>query len=476
MIDFIIAVRDRDNKRIQRCINSIKKHAETITVVDYGSKKPVKVKNANIIKYNKSKIWNKSHALNLGIKATKSEYICTIDCDIILSEEIIEDIYKNLNHHNVIFNTNVNRIEIKDISKDYNKMIKKSKPWFTKNNYSNIYSRANGGIQIFSREWINLVGGYDEGLGIYWGAMDNRIYEQAKMTNQCVIDLNIPMLHQEHKKTKENNLDRDEREFAEKIRAFKIQYLQELINKGEWENKHTWGGKKPNHDWIIKLVKEWSKKLLPPAKIYIAIINNYSTIPTYFMLNLFRLVRDLKKYNINYSINNIHAAAVDSIRNYSIINALDNNHTHILQLDTDHIYPDDTIVRLLSHKKEFVCGVTTKKIPPFEQTQFYKVDVPKVNFPKNVCKFKEENKLEKIEGTGMVGSLIDLKIFSKLNFPYYDRKYKLGKKGEILETGEDIYFCRQLKKVGVDVWCDKGLSYPHQIFNTFSDRGNITLI
>lgn len=473
-LDFIIAVKNRDNGRIQRCIDSFKSISKEIVVVDYGSEIPVEVKDAKIIRYEGSKIWNKSHALNLGIKATSSEFICTIDCDMILSEELLIQIRNYLNKDNVLFNTNVRRIEIENLSDNFEDMLKKSSTWFEKGSRSNIYSAANGGIQVFPRWWIEHIGGYDEGLGIYWGAMDNRIYEQAKMTNMCLIDLNYPMLHQEHPEKKEDNLPEDERKFANLIRAYKIEYLKDLHKKNNAISKRAWGGEYPNHKWMIDLVKVWEQKILVGVKVYIAIVTNYDHLPIYFVMNLLGIINDARSKGIPCDVYNFHAPAVDSIRNYSVLQAKNEGYTHILQLDTDHTYPEDLIIRLLSHKKEFVCGVTTRKVMPYTQTQFYEVDLPLVNSPGNRCEFKGEEGLVKIEGTGMVGSMIDLKIFEKIEFPFYDRIYDL-RESKVKETGEDIYFCRQLKKAGIPIYCDTSLSYPHQVPNAFADRGELII-
>ncbi|GEM_PF-2193823 len=475
-IDFVLAVRNRENERIQRCINSFKEIANKIFVVDYNSDKPIKLKDCEIIRKEgkEYKIWNKSYALNCGIKKSEADYICTIDCDMILTKDILNAIEKEINENTVIFNTNVCRIELKDISEDYEKMIKKSKPWFEENPRNNIYSSANGGIQVFPRKWINLIGGYDEGIGLYWGAMDNRLFEQAKMDGMTIIDLNIPMFHQEHSKQKEANLPKEEIEFAEKVRLFKIGYLKQLISEGNIISKRSWGGDKPNHEWMIELVKGWEKTLIKRPKVCISIISNFKYIPTYFALNLIRIMENARENGIPIIINNIYAPAVDSIRNYSVLDALCKGATHIVQLDDDHIYPDDMIIRLLEHKKDFVCGVTNRKITPFTQTQFYDVDLDIVNSEGNICNFKEDDGLVKIEGTGMVGSLINLDVFEKIKFPFYNREYDIVD-DKIRETGEDIYFCRKYKKAGFEMFCDTSLNYPHQINNAFVDRGSVTL-
>jgi len=475
-IDFVIAVRNRENIRIQRCIDSFKKYAINIFVVDYGSKKPVKVKNATIIRYDKSRIWNKSHALNLGIKQCTSNYICTIDCDILLNEELIKEIIKNLSTTNAIFNTNVLRVDMCNYSNDYNDMLSKSRLWFSENIRSNLYSAANGGIQVLPREWLYKIGGYDEGLGLYWGAMDNRIYEQAKLENMSIIDLNIPMLHMEHTNTKESQLPPEEVEFANYVRAYKIQYLRKLIEENSILSFRSWGGDYPNHDWMINLVSEWKKTVMIKPRVYLALICNYNQLPTYFVMNLLDIINDAQSKGINLSVNNIKAPAVDSIRNYSVQSAKKEKCTHILQLDTDHLYPADVVSRLLRWDKDFVCGITTRKIQPFTQTQFKRVDVPKVNSPENICKFEGTEGLVEIGGTGMVGSLMKMNIFEKIDFPYYARNYWMDERKNIVETGEDIFFCRQLKKAGIKLYCDTSLSYPHELPNAFADKGEVILV
>jgi len=254
MIDFCIVVRDRENARVQRCVNSLKSpYTGNIIVCDYGSKKPIKLKGCQVIRYAKNSCWNKSHGLNLAIKKTKSPFICTVDCDMILSKEHLELLNRFASEDTVIFNTNVRRLEVKFLNKDYSQMIKNSLHWFGIKR-GQIYSSANGGIQCFSRKWINKVKGYCEGLGLYFGAMDNRIYEQAFMTNQRVINLNLPMIHQEHKNKKEDNLSEKEREFAKKLRAYKPKLLEQWIENNAWKNHSKWGKEKPNQDWIIKKV------------------------------------------------------------------------------------------------------------------------------------------------------------------------------------------------------------------------------
>lgn len=471
-IDFIIAVRDRDDERIQKCIDSIKPLAKSIIVVDYGSKVPVKVNDATVIRYTNSKIWNKSHALNLGIKSSNAPYICTIDCDFVLDELVLEAIKNNLGEFNVIFNTNVRRIESKDLTNNFKQNFIKSKPWFD-DAYHNLYSRANGGIQVFHRKFINAINGYDEGLGAYWGAMDNRIYEQAKGKNMTVIDLNIPMFHQEHEHKKEDNLSEDERDTATYLRAYKSYLLKELIKKGDYIGRPDWGNELPNHDWIFEELKEFKEKSIPKAKVCISITSNFEFLPTYFVIDLISMINYASKFGVTCSVfSSRNSMGIDMIRNSAVDFARESGCDYVLHLDTDHHYPHNTLVKLLQHKKPFVCGVYCKRTTPFEYVQYKNPMKIPINTPKNTYKAEELNGLMRIGASGTAGNLVHIGVYDRISKPYYE--FTTTKKGgKLYKSGEDVNFCRKLHKAGIEVWCDTSLSYPHHVTTFFADRGNI---
>jgi len=77
-ITVIIPVRNRDKARILRCINSFKNWdiVSEVIIVDYASDKPVKLSGKKIkVIRTENNYFNKSHALNLGIKQSRSDYM-----------------------------------------------------------------------------------------------------------------------------------------------------------------------------------------------------------------------------------------------------------------------------------------------------------------------------------------------------------------------------------------------------------------
>lgn len=274
LISFIIPIRDRENQRIQNCVNSLQSDITgEIIIVDYGSKKPIKdIFGAKIIRYTGNKIWNKSHAINLGIKKAEHEYIATIDCDIILSPDFLPIAKEYLGQSSFLYSTNVKRVELEDIAGDFYDMLEHSSEWHINNNRHAIIHNANGGIQIYAKQWISDIGGADESL-IYWGGMDNDIFERAMICRLTTVNLNLIILHQEHKLKKEKQLDKKERIAAIMTKIPKIEYLKSMLNTRQFiRNNGKWGMRKPNQSRFLKSIEEiryLQKKVKAEEKRYV---------------------------------------------------------------------------------------------------------------------------------------------------------------------------------------------------------------
>jgi len=273
MIDFVISVRDRERWRIQQCVNHLQSDMTGIIyVIDYGSKKPIKnIKGAEIIRVgNPTDTWNKSHALNIGIKKCKSPYIATTDCDMIIPQEFFKKIrtyivtyYSNnvpifREEDLFIYSTNVRRVKSRKgtFKQKWNWSIR----WWKKNKRYPI--KSDGGVQLFSKKWIWKVKGYDENF-TYWDGMDNDIHLRALLDHIPVIDLGVQLLHQEHKKDKEEHLTQKEQSIALRMRAIKKQYLIDKEENKIIKNK-GWAGEKPRINIknlkLIKLKKKLKKE------------------------------------------------------------------------------------------------------------------------------------------------------------------------------------------------------------------------
>jgi len=68
---------------------------------------------------------------------------------------------------------------------------------------------------------------------------------------------------------------------------------------------------------------------------------------------------------------------------------------------------------------------------------------------------------EKVGGSGMSGLLVAREVFEKLEDPWFRFIYDTD--GRLL-LGEDVYFYRNVRHAGYDVWCEYAL--PQQHFKT----------
>lgn len=169
-----------------------------------------------------------------------------------ISPDFLISAKKYINPNSFLYSINVRRIELQDVSDNFNDMLLKSSPWNdSKGRYSLIHN-ANGGIQIYPKDWIAGIGGADESL-IYWGGMDNDVFERAIMSKMATVNINIPILHQEHKLKKEKQLSGADRINAIFAKIPKAEYLNKMLKEGKYiRNDMKWGLQKPNQERFLK--------------------------------------------------------------------------------------------------------------------------------------------------------------------------------------------------------------------------------
>lgn len=132
-------------------------------------------------------------------------------------------------------------------------------------------------------------------------------------------------------------------------------------------------------------------------------------------------------------------------RTYCVVQAIKNNCTHILFIDDDMTFPPETLEKLLSHGKAIV-GVAShsRKLPLTSTVSMYDEEMPKELF--------------KCHAVGMGVALIDLKIFSEIERPWF--KFETHENGRIL-IGEDAWLCQQARNKGYEVYCDPTIEIKH---------------
>lgn len=220
------------------------------------------------------------------------------------------------------------------------------------------------------------------------------------------------------------------------------------------------------------------------AKILIFVINNTGQWPSYFCLDLINLyMKTLEEYP-NTKLQTIKACSVNEMRNFACMHALGERGEpgdetpercdYFVQLDVDHRYHPDFIIDLMKHDKDIITGCTSNRRSPWKQTQFKRFQQV-FRADENIVNPHPDDELMKIEASGPVGMLIKTDVLDKLEYPYYKINHIGHEEGMKPESimGGDIYFTKQLKKAGIDLWLDPKVTFPHQVTNVFVNRGQL---
>lgn len=118
--------------------------------------------------------------------------------------------------------------------------------------------------------------------------------------------------------------------------------------------------------------------------------------------------------------------------------------SHILFIDADLRFPENTLDRLLAHDREIVAANYVQRT----------MDAWCVSRVKGQSLSSEgRTGLQPVDSTGFGVMLIKCSVFDHLELPWFDTPFD----GQT-HVGEDVYFCRKAREAGLSVWIDHDLS------------------
>jgi GT2 family glycosyltransferase len=126
----------------------------------------------------------------------------------------------------------------------------------------------------------------------------------------------------------------------------------------------------------------------------------------------------------------------------------------IVQLDDDATFPPDVLRRLLSHQKDVVCALAYQRKPPHLTCTFEVGDDGLLGKPLEGI---EHTGLRRVDVSGFHCSIIRASVFKKLRAAGIKQYYG----GFDNKVGEDFAMCLNLKKIGVQMYCDTELISGH---------------
>lgn len=145
--------------------------------------------------------------------------------------------------------------------------------------------------------------------------------------------------------------------------------------------------------------------------------------------------------------------SIASVRNDIVEQALEHGCSHLLMMDTDQVYPPDTLSKLVSHGKPVVGVAVHRRWPPFDR----------IMLRGNLGEYQKvsdseaySGELVSVDATGTGCVLFDTHVFLSVKRPWFEFSAYQGK-----PVGEDINFCSKLRKAGIPIFVDTNAEVDH---------------
>jgi hypothetical protein len=127
--------------------------------------------------------------------------------------------------------------------------------------------------------------------------------------------------------------------------------------------------------------------------------------------------------------------------------ALKTGCTHILFIDSDMVFPDDTAQRLLAWEKPFVAANCTTRSFPVRPIAH--------DLKGHVISSKGKHGLQKVRQVGLAVALLETEMLKQMQPPLYMMDWIPDLQDY---CGEDIYFSQLMAEHGIDTYVDHDLS------------------
>jgi len=145
-----------------------------------------------------------------------------------------------------------------------------------------------------------------------------------------------------------------------------------------------------------------------------------------------------------------HGSVLPSVRHDIAERALEHGATHLLWIDSDHRFPNDTAHRLIARDRPWVGINATTRCAPVRSTALK-------NEGELLQTTRHSKGLERVWRMGFGIVLIEARVFEAIEKPWFLTEY-IEKNGEKCFRGEDIYFTEKAKAAGFHPMVDHDLT------------------
>lgn len=149
------------------------------------------------------------------------------------------------------------------------------------------------------------------------------------------------------------------------------------------------------------------------------------------------------------------SASIAKSRNRSVDIAMSLGARWIMSIDSDMVFPEDALLRLMAHKEKIVSGLCVTRRPPFIPVARRKKDDGSYELLSD-DELKSGRLIRGIDGVGGAFMLIDMEVFKALDKPFYAMP-------PFKDTvqGEDYFFCDKAISAGFEITIDTSLVIGH---------------
>lgn len=157
-------------------------------------------------------------------------------------------------------------------------------------------------------------------------------------------------------------------------------------------------------------------------------------------------------------------------RNMISLYAIEQGFDNVMWLDSDMMFPPDTLLRLQAHNEDMVSGLYVKRKTPVEPVLFKTIEEPVRNadgkLSKNITMYMDfpRDSYFPVAGCGFGCVLTSTKLLKAVwdrfgpaftPFPW---------------AGEDISFCYRVNQMGYTIYCDSTVSCGHIGTHMFTEE------
>ena len=152
------------------------------------------------------------------------------------------------------------------------------------------------------------------------------------------------------------------------------------------------------------------------------------------------------------------------------LDAMQENCSHVLFVDSDMRFPQDMIGRLLKHDLDIVAtNCARRRMPTGPTAQLYKDNGDR----ELVWTMPDSTGLQEVGSVGMGVMLIKANVFAALSEPWFETPWRHDKRGYI---GEDVFFCQKAAAAGFKIYIDHDVSKEIGHIGTFEFKHDHTWV